>query len=273
MQTPNPPVVAVSSQLTDIPTGRYSGVVKDDPQTSGRARLIRAGIDLFRRRGFVATSVEDICAAADLTKGGFFHHFDSKQALCEACLRAWDERAARLGADAPHAASADAVERLLGGMEFFIAMLEQPAALRSCLAGTTAQEVADTHPKLQAAASACFDNSRRRFQARLDEACAARGVSLDTASLAALWVAAIQGALILSKASQDASVIRPTLGHLKQYFESLLAPATAEAPANAKPTGSAVAPKASSPSAKATRRSAARRSESKTSRSRRAGKA
>ena len=47
---------------------------------------------LIRRNGFAATSVDQLCAAAGVTKGGFFHYLVSKEALgvqvrtCVMCL-------------------------------------------------------------------------------------------------------------------------------------------------------------------------------------------
>lgn len=44
-----------------------------------RQRLFRAALDLFTRKGFSATTVEDITNAADLGKGTFFNYFPSKE--------------------------------------------------------------------------------------------------------------------------------------------------------------------------------------------------
>jgi len=44
-----------------------------------RERLFRAALDLFARRGFAETTVEDITNAADLGKGTFFNYFPSKE--------------------------------------------------------------------------------------------------------------------------------------------------------------------------------------------------
>lgn len=51
-----------------------------DPQST-RAALVRAAIELFGERGFHATSVQELVDAAGLTKGAFYHHFDSKEAV------------------------------------------------------------------------------------------------------------------------------------------------------------------------------------------------
>jgi TetR/AcrR family transcriptional regulator, transcriptional repressor for nem operon len=53
-----------------------------------RERIIEAAGALFRSRGFGGVGVADIMKAADLTHGGFYGHFDSKDDLiAEACRR------------------------------------------------------------------------------------------------------------------------------------------------------------------------------------------
>src|SRR5436190_1655563 len=46
-----------------------------------RAEMCRAAAQIFRTRGFDATSVSDIARALGLTKAGLYHHFESKEAL------------------------------------------------------------------------------------------------------------------------------------------------------------------------------------------------
>jgi AcrR family transcriptional regulator len=54
---------------------------------SERRRLIeRAATELFARRGYAATTVEDIVAAAGVTKPMLYRHFESKRELCVAVL-------------------------------------------------------------------------------------------------------------------------------------------------------------------------------------------
>jgi AcrR family transcriptional regulator len=48
-----------------------------------------AAVKLFSTRGFRAASVDEICEEAGISKGAFYHHFESKQALFLALLDGW----------------------------------------------------------------------------------------------------------------------------------------------------------------------------------------
>jgi TetR/AcrR family transcriptional repressor of nem operon len=196
--------------------------VTQERATATRQKLIQTGSDLIRRQGYVATSVDQICEQAGMTKGAFFHHFKNKEELAHACLEAWDQMGEAMEADAPFQRTLDARRKALGYMEFFIGVFHNPGVLKSCLAGTTVQEVADTNPVLRDAANVCFVNAERRFQAVLDEALRGTRRRVDTGSLATLWMATIQGSLILFKASQDPAVIRRNLEHVKRYIAGFL---------------------------------------------------
>ena len=54
-----------------------------------RSKIMESSIKLFSSRGFNAASVDDICAEAGISKGAFYHHFKSKQALFLALLDEW----------------------------------------------------------------------------------------------------------------------------------------------------------------------------------------
>ena len=54
-----------------------------------RSRILESSVKLFSERGFNAASVDDICTEAEISKGAFYHHFASKQALFLALLDGW----------------------------------------------------------------------------------------------------------------------------------------------------------------------------------------
>jgi len=80
-----------------------------------RAQILETAERLFSRMGYEQTSVQDILSAMGYSKGGFYHHFDSKVAVLDAiCLaRAEESRAtAQAAVDACAAAGGAPVEKL-----------------------------------------------------------------------------------------------------------------------------------------------------------------
>ena len=58
-----------------------------------RAALLDEATTLFAERGYAGTSLEDVAAASQVTRGAVYHHFDGKQALFEAVLELQEARA------------------------------------------------------------------------------------------------------------------------------------------------------------------------------------
>jgi AcrR family transcriptional regulator len=54
-----------------------------------RARILDAALEAFARYGYDATGVAEICRRAGVTKGGFYYHFPSKQAVFLEMLEGW----------------------------------------------------------------------------------------------------------------------------------------------------------------------------------------
>jgi AcrR family transcriptional regulator len=77
-----------------------------------RQTLLDHAEELFFARGYDRTSVEDVLAAASSTKGAFYHHFPSKEALLEALADRLAERSVAGAAEVLDDASLDAITRL-----------------------------------------------------------------------------------------------------------------------------------------------------------------
>src|SRR5215831_11173588 len=116
-----------------------------------RTRLLDAAMHAIRAQGYAATSVDDICRAAGLTKGAFFHHFKSKEDLAVAAAGHFSAMAVRLFGEAPNRALPDPLDRLLGYIDFRSAILDGPIPEFTCLLGTMVQEAYDTHPAIRRA--------------------------------------------------------------------------------------------------------------------------
>src|SRR2546429_8481058 len=79
-----------------------------------RAALLDEATRLFATRGYAGTSLEDVAAASQVTRGAVYHHFDGKQALFEAVLDAQETRAiARITAAATDADPLSAARQAL----------------------------------------------------------------------------------------------------------------------------------------------------------------
>jgi TetR/AcrR family transcriptional repressor of nem operon len=187
-----------------------------------REKLLGVGTDLMRRSGYAATTVDEICTSAGVTKGAFFHHFASKEALAEACLEKWTEQMATMHRTAAYQSIADPGEKVLAAIEFMIDAFAGEDVQKSCLAGTTVQEISETNQVLREAAHRCLHRGEAYFKTLLEAASSSRRVQLDTTSLAELWMGTIQGSLLLAKASRDPTVIQRNLTHLKHYIAGLL---------------------------------------------------
>src|ERR1700722_8423022 len=59
---------------------------------STREHLIDVGVGLMHQNGYNATGLSDILQAADVPKGSFYHHFESKEDFAEAALERYGMR-------------------------------------------------------------------------------------------------------------------------------------------------------------------------------------
>jgi TetR/AcrR family transcriptional regulator, transcriptional repressor for nem operon len=60
-----------------------------DHKEKTRARIVDSARALFNRHGFDSVSIDEVMKKAGLTRGGFYHHFSSKQALYAAAVRSF----------------------------------------------------------------------------------------------------------------------------------------------------------------------------------------
>ncbi len=191
-------------------------------QHESKVRFLDAALQVIRAKGYSATRVEDVCEAAKLTKGSFFHHFDSKEDLALAAAGHFAAMADALFATASYRSLTDPLERLLGYVEFRIAILQGSLPEFTCLLGTMVQEIYDTHPALRAACDRHL--SAHAAEVAKDIAEAKRRYAPDAPwsaeSLALHIQAVIQGAFILAKARQGPRVAAECLRHLRRYIET-----------------------------------------------------
>lgn len=211
----------------------------DAPHES-KSALLDAALSVFRAKGYTATRVEDICEAADLTKGSFFHHFKTKEDLAIAAAEHWISVTSPTFLSAKYRTLPDPLERLLAYVDFRKALLRGSLPEFSCFAGTIIQEVYATHPAVRDACEKSISGHAATLVADIEDAMRLYDVDRSyTAESLALYIqAVIQGAFILAKARNGPAVAADCMDHLHRHVELLFGPRKAKAkPRRRKPSG------------------------------------
>lgn len=191
-----------------------------------REKLLQATICQIRTKGYTATTVDDICRSAEVTKGSFFHHFKSKEEIAIAAAQAFAEKANALFAGAAFQTATDPLERLLGYMDCRIELLQGPIPQFTCLLGTMVQETYDSHPAIRQACNHYLTEHVEMLERFIEEAKKqyAPNATWTAKSVSIFIQAQIQGAFIFTKARQDPSIAANCLLQLRQYLKTLLSP-------------------------------------------------
>ncbi len=203
------------------------GIAARSGQAGARQRLLQAALSLIREKGYASTSVENLCAHAGVTKGAFFHHFKSKDALAVAAANHWSEITGAFFETAPYHEHSDPLDRVLGYLDFRKAILKGKVAEFTCLVGTMVQEIYDTRPQVRAACEASISRHAAKVEADIAAAMKLYRVRAHwtAESLALHTQAVLQGAFILAKAKGDAAIAAASIDHLRRYIEMLFEPA------------------------------------------------
>lgn len=197
--------------------------VEPRASSGARGKLLDAATSAIRETGYAATSVDELCSKAGVTKGAFFHHFPSKAALAVAAADHWSEMSGAYFAAAPYHQLDGPLDRLLGYLDFRKALLRGPVAEFTCLAGTMVQEVYGTHPDIRRACEASIAGHAATLESDIAEAMKRYRVRAPwtAESLALHMQVVLQGAFVLAKAKGNAAVAEASVDHLRRYVELL----------------------------------------------------
>lgn len=198
-----------------------------------RARILDAAQDLMLDRGFAGTSVDEVIAAAGATKGGFFHHFPSKQELARALVERYVADDMQLLDDlftrAEHL-SRDPLQQLL----LFVGLQEEAADELSaddpgCLYASFCYERDLFDDSTRAAIADAVLSWRARTRAKLDKVVELYPprIPVDLDALADEGLALFEGAYVLSRALGEPRLLKGQLRHFRNYLELLFSPAPA----------------------------------------------
>jgi TetR/AcrR family transcriptional regulator, transcriptional repressor for nem operon len=184
-----------------------------------REQLLSAGLDTLHRRGFNATSVQDITEAAGVPKGSFYNHFESKEALgAEAVLKYLEESEAWKGLRDSRGAP---LTRLRKYFESQIERALKAESWSGCMLGNFACELSNQSPLIREQVATAFDTWCDEIALVIGEAQQAGAVSkaLPSKALAAFVLNAWEGAVLRAQVDKDRA---PLQLFLKITFSKIL---------------------------------------------------
>jgi TetR/AcrR family transcriptional repressor of nem operon len=206
-------------------TGRSTSAIvsRVNDATGARARLVGAAARLFLTRSYHAVGVDELCTAAGVRKGSFYHFFPTKADLAKAVV---DHHADALWARLrPAGTVASAAERLrlvadaIGDTQ--AGFEERFGKVVGCPFGNLAAELAAADEPLRLHLQAVFAH----WQHRLTELCrqaADEGTlraGTDPALLARILLAQYQGLILLAKTDHaSAAQIAPALHEILDRY-------------------------------------------------------
>ena len=191
-----------------------------------KTRLLDAALAVIRTKGYAATTVDDICQHAGVTKGSFFHHFKSKEELALAAAEHFSGMAEGFFAHAPYQQLSDPLARLLGYVDFRGEILGGELFEYTCLLGTMVQETYQTHPQIRAACERGMSGHIGALMRDIEEAkrLYAQDAGWSAESVGYFIQSVLQGSFIFAKAQHSPAVVRANLAHLKRYLKTLFQP-------------------------------------------------
>ena len=177
-------------------------------RTDSRSRMIHAASELFRQRGYHATTFSDVVRESGAPRGSTYFHFPGgKQELArEAIARAGDEVEEMVDEAARHADDPASLVRAMA--QILTSRLERSGYQSGCAIATMVLELA---PRDEAF-SADFDSVFARWRAALVTRFEPLGIAPGrAAALADLTISAFEGAAVLSRAARSTEPFTTTI--------------------------------------------------------------
>jgi TetR/AcrR family transcriptional regulator, transcriptional repressor for nem operon len=185
------------------------------PVPSTRDLIVEKADNLFYEGGFEATSFADIAAIVGISRGNFYHHFKTKDAILDAVIT---RRMARTRAmlDVWEKEGANPRERILSFIHMLIANRAKIMAF-GCPVGTLSSELAKLDHAAQGRSAEIFGLFRDWIagQFRALGAC-------DRAEVLAVHLLSwSQGVAVMAAAFRDESFIHSEVAEIEHWLASL----------------------------------------------------
>jgi AcrR family transcriptional regulator len=189
-----------------------------------RERIIHESLKLFSLKGFLSTSIDDILRAADTSKGGFYNHFPSKEALFFEVLheaqRIWREKCI---------SGLDEIESPVGKIEKLLENYRDQYLKDSenfpggCIFVAFSVELDDQHPDLCREVNEGFVGLKAMIQRLLDEGkeSGELGGDVNTSAITEMLFAGMVGASVIYGVDKSAAGLDRSINTLIDFLDEL----------------------------------------------------
>ena len=196
-----------------------------DPERT-RERLLKAGFQEVYRSGFQSASIETILAAANVTKGALYHHFESKEALGHAIIDEVVETFARNRWMLPlrRNEDKDPIDVLIDIVQSIPA---KPRDLKGgCPLANLAQEMSPLDEQFRGRLETIFRAWQEAIATALLRGQFEGTVRRDLVAgdVASFLIAMVEGYEVLAKNAQDVKVWNAGIRNIVGWLRSLRAP-------------------------------------------------
>jgi TetR/AcrR family transcriptional repressor of nem operon len=200
---------------------KTTGHISTVPRPSLREQLLSAGLETLHRKGFNASSVQDITDAAGAPKGSFYNHFESKEVLAAEAVREYQEQK-RVLLDILRDQKLAPLRRLRKYFESVNRAAVEAKFSTGCLLGNFAAELSSQSPVICERVGEAFARWGDDVAAVIAEGQRAGAISRNFSSkaLADFVIHAWEGAMLRAKVQKDRA---PLDLFLKVTFSKILA--------------------------------------------------
>jgi TetR/AcrR family transcriptional repressor of nem operon len=188
-----------------------------------RRRIVTKAATLFNQHGYEGSSMAELMDATGLEKGGIYRHFSSKEELAaEAFDYAWQEALNARTHDLD--SISNSVDKLKQFVTNFVE--RRPSVPGGCPLLNTTIDSDDGNPVLRKRARKALDGWLNDLSAIVSIGIKRKEIrrEVNPKTLAALIIASLEGALMISRLERTGEALRAVQAHLESYLESLRLP-------------------------------------------------
>jgi TetR/AcrR family transcriptional repressor of nem operon len=197
------------------------------PVRSKRDRILEVAHDAVIAKGFDATSIDEIAAAVEISRAGFFYHFPDKNSLARALIeRQIEDEGRMIDGFMTRAAelSDDPLQQLLITLRLMgEGYAEVPGGYQGCILASATYQDRLFDAEVKAANRRALLGFRERFQGLFERIAALHPPRepVDPAEMADLVNGIIEGAIILARGMGDPPLLTRQVLLARQLIKSL----------------------------------------------------